>query len=381
MSAKELAKQETQLPVEYAKTPQQIKAQVVLIQEVMVEVMKEGQHYGLIPGCGNKPSLLKAGAEKLSLTFMLRPIMDNERDIRIEELPNGHKTIHVYCHIMNQAGLELATGVGSCSTMESKFRYRGAEKISTGVAVPAKYWALKKDAKFAEMQQLLGGKGYGIMKLENGQWEICTVGQKMENPDIADTYNTVLKMAKKRAYVDGILSATAASDCFTQDIEDMNEHIVDVEPEPTKTEVKKEPVKQSPPPEAVAEAEVVKPKATPAPVATKPAEPKPEPAQATPSITKKVQGLISDKKIKPFIDPETKKAGNKYGCKIGENWYGSFNSKVFDFITEAHTNRILVNCSYCESSVTKDGKTSIYYNIVELKPVVANEQGQAEQDI
>ncbi len=47
------------------------------------------------------------------------------------------------------------------------------------------------------------------------------VGRK-ENPDIADTYNTVLKMAKKRAFVDASLTATAASDIFTQDVEDMD---------------------------------------------------------------------------------------------------------------------------------------------------------------
>jgi hypothetical protein len=33
--------------------------------------------------------------------------------------------------------------------------------------------------------------------------------------------NTVLKMAKKRALVDGVLTATAASDAFDQDLEDL----------------------------------------------------------------------------------------------------------------------------------------------------------------
>jgi hypothetical protein len=43
---------------------------------------------------------------------------------------------------------------------------------------------------------------------------------RSENPDIADLYNTVLKMAKKRAFVDATITATAASDFFTQDVED-----------------------------------------------------------------------------------------------------------------------------------------------------------------
>jgi len=43
---------------------------------------------------------------------------------------------------------------------------------------------------------------------------------RVENTDLADTYNTVLKMAKKRALVDATLTATAASDIFNQDLED-----------------------------------------------------------------------------------------------------------------------------------------------------------------
>jgi hypothetical protein len=42
----------------------------------------------------------------------------------------------------------------------------------------------------------------------------------VEHDNPADYYNTVLKIGKKRAQVDGILTVTAASDIFTQDIED-----------------------------------------------------------------------------------------------------------------------------------------------------------------
>jgi len=198
----------------------QVRTQVNLIQQIMQEVMQKDQHFGVIPGC-KKPSLLKPGAEKLSMTFRLRPIIDNDRDIVTKELElEGHREIQVYCHITNMAGVELATGVGSCSTMESKYRYRGGEKNPTAQPVPKKYWNFKKEGKMIEAQQEIGGRGFGVMK-DNGSWVICELGEKMENPDIADTYNTVLKMAKKRAYVDGILSATGASDIFTQDVEDM----------------------------------------------------------------------------------------------------------------------------------------------------------------
>lgn len=198
-----------------------LKQQVALIQQVMNAVMKEGTHYGIIPGCP-KPSLWKPGAEKLCLTFRLRPIVDNDRDVRTVDLYNeGHREVTVYCHIMTADGMELATGIGSCSTMESKYRYRGGEKVSTGQPVPKEYWNLRKTDPDKALA-VIGGEGYGVSKFD-GKYEICELGEKMENPDIADTYNTVLKMAKKRAQIDGILSATAASDIFTQDLEDLEE--------------------------------------------------------------------------------------------------------------------------------------------------------------
>ena len=43
---------------------------------------------------------------------------------------------------------------------------------------------------------------------------------RAENPDIADIYNTCLKMSKKRSVIDAVLTATGASAIFTQDIEE-----------------------------------------------------------------------------------------------------------------------------------------------------------------
>lgn len=209
----------------------EIREQINLIQTVMKESMDgptkenpEGVHYGVIPGT-KKPTLLKAGAEKLSLLFRLRPLIESGKDIVQTDLGNGHREITVYCHIVNNNGTELATGIGSCSTMETKYRYRGGEKkpvVKDGgelVPVPKDYWNLKKEGKTQEAQELIGGRGHGVAKID-GAWLVCEIGEKQENPDIADVYNTVLKIAKKRAYIDGILSATAASDIFTQDMED-----------------------------------------------------------------------------------------------------------------------------------------------------------------
>lgn len=200
--------------------PAQVRNQINLIQQIMKDVMQEGQHYGIIPGCGDKHSLYKSGAEKLSLTFRLAPKYEI---IYRPLLENNHREYEVVCSLIHiPTGIFQGEGVGSCSTMESKYRYRGNEKISTGEEVPQEYWSLKKSGNFEAAQQKIGGKGFSVSKID-GKWQICTVGEKVENPNIADTYNTVLKMAKKRAYVDAMLSVTAASDIFTQDIEDFKE--------------------------------------------------------------------------------------------------------------------------------------------------------------
>ena len=44
--------------------------------------------------------------------------------------------------------------------------------------------------------------------------------ERQENPDIADTWNTVRKMAEKRAKVAATLNALGASDIFGQDLDE-----------------------------------------------------------------------------------------------------------------------------------------------------------------
>lgn len=154
----------------------EVRQQVNQLQYLMQQVLKQGEHYGVVPGTKGKPSLFQPGAEKICLMFKLVPRYHIEKT----QLPGGHREVEVTCTLY-QRGSEIVEGegMGSCSTMERKYRYRN--------------------------------------KWNNG------VKTTEENPDIADTYNTVLKMAKKRALVDAVKSTTAASDIFTQDVEDLPE--------------------------------------------------------------------------------------------------------------------------------------------------------------
>ncbi len=208
-------------PASAAMSVQQVLGQVALIQQIMATAMKDGEHFGRIPGCGDKPTLLKPGAEKLCLTFRLAPTYDvDERN-----LDRDHREYRVQCTLSSiLTGAFLGQGVGTCSTMEGKYRFRAGVAEVTDKPVPRAYWDMRAEDP-AKAHELLGGKGFTVKKVDGKGWMIAKGGEKVENDNIADSYNTVLKMAKKRALVDAVLTATAASDIFTQDLEDIRENI------------------------------------------------------------------------------------------------------------------------------------------------------------
>jgi hypothetical protein len=215
----------------------ELKTRANMVTKIKREIMRENVHWGKVPGCGDKPTLLKNGAELLCMAFKLAP----DAKVDISDLGNGHREYTVTTTLLSiVTGTPIATGLGSCSTMESKYRYRGAELVNTGKPVPQDYWDERDPA-------LLGGKGFVAKKDDNGKWMIFAKGEKRENQDIADVYNTVLKMASKRSLVDATLKATGGSCEFTQDIEDLQEYAVykDAQPQtsaphPQKKEIDEE---------------------------------------------------------------------------------------------------------------------------------------------
>lgn len=199
---------------------------VSLIQQIMRAAMKEGEHYGRIPGCGDKPVLLKPGAEKLCLTFRLAPTYDVEE----RQLESGHLEYRVTAtltSIMTQ--VLIGQGVGACTTLENKYRFRAGPAEVTDRAVPRAYWDLRQDDP-AKAQELIGGKGFSVKKVDGQGWMVAKGGEKVEHDNPADHYNTVLKMAKKRALVDAVLTTTAASDIFTQDLEEISASLATLTP-------------------------------------------------------------------------------------------------------------------------------------------------------
>jgi ribosomal protein S27AE len=189
------------------------------LQDFVKSYLIEGEDFGTIPGTP-KATLYKPGADKLCDIY---GIADQYRVTnRVEDWDKNLFDYEVECTLVSKrTGHLIATGLGSCSSYESKYRYRDAKRkcpkcgkdtiIKGHKDYGGGYVCWKKDgksdgcgAKFTDTDQAIVGQ---------------TVG-RVENDNIPDQKNTILKMAKKRAKVDAVLSATRSSGLFTQDIED-----------------------------------------------------------------------------------------------------------------------------------------------------------------
>jgi len=195
----------------------EIVARVDKIKQVQQRIMKEGVHFGVVPGTVSKPSLLKPGAELLCLTFQLDP------QFTLDERHDGdHLEVVVTCTLYHsRSGARLGSGIGSCSTRESKYAYRKSERVCPKCDAAA---IIKGKAEYGGGWLCYGKKGGCGAKFKDDDEAITgqDVG-RIANPDLPDLYNTVRKMACKRAHVAACLFVTGGSELFTQDIEDMGD--------------------------------------------------------------------------------------------------------------------------------------------------------------
>lgn len=177
---------------------EQVRDHVNSIQTVMQAVMKEKVHYGTIPGTP-KPTLYKPGAEVLCMAFHIDPNYD------VQDLSTAdYYRYRVRCIGRHQQSeIKLGEGMGSASSSEEKYKWRKAVCDEEFEAAAES----RKRIKFGKDKE----GGFYMAK------------QLRAEPDDID--NTVLKMACKRAHIAMVLNVLAASDIFTQDIEDLPEHL------------------------------------------------------------------------------------------------------------------------------------------------------------
>ena len=145
-------------------TIKEAKNRILQLQDFIRFMMVPNIDYGFIPNCP-KPTLFKAGAEKLCDVYGLTKQIDVVN--RIEDFSQGLFHYEVKATLTNKrTGLVEAEGIGCCNNREKKY----------------------------------------------------------VNQDPFSILNTILKMAKKRALVDAVLSATRTSGIFSQDLETMNQN-------------------------------------------------------------------------------------------------------------------------------------------------------------
>jgi hypothetical protein len=178
-----------------AMTVAQMKANRELMKQVMTDLMEPGVHYGIIKGT-DKPTLLKPGAELLCVVFRV-DAKPHVEDLGDEDLIRYRVTMEGIHIPTTQV---IAHGLGEASTDEEKYKWRAC------------YNSREWDTTPFDRQRIK----YGYNRQERTEFE---TKQVRTNP--ADAANTILKMAKKRAHVDLVMSFSACSDVFAQDMEDI----------------------------------------------------------------------------------------------------------------------------------------------------------------
>ena len=167
---------------------------VQMLNRLYLHLLQKGTDYGVIPGT-KKPTLYKPGAELLAMNLGLTTATTETTEMH--EIA-GMFVISTKAHTeVFYKGSKVGDGYGSCSTAETKYAFRWVveRKLPSG---------MDRESLYAEESEY--GKRYRVP---------CSVNETF------DAGNTVLKMAKKRSFIDAVLTVTGASRIFTQDLEDI----------------------------------------------------------------------------------------------------------------------------------------------------------------
>jgi hypothetical protein len=307
----------------------------LFMARVTKELMIESVDYGKVPGT-EKPTLLKPGAERLNTLYGFTPHF--EEIVALEDWSGrgageGEPLFFykIRCTLAKN-GIVFGEGIGSCSSRESKYRFRWvpeAEVLELGYTAE-QLKAFKRrggirqvfEPDFALQKKETGGK-YGkpveywerfsamiqagtarrvertLGKREFQGYEISIdeTLYRLPNPEIADTVNTISKMAQKRALIAATLIATNASEFFTQDLEDFAHYeapaspAAESEPAETPEQVKERRIRE--------EQQKAAAKSSPAPAAESPAA---EPAPPKTELDHMIEGCTSQAGIRQALD-------------------------------------------------------------------------------
>jgi hypothetical protein len=167
------------------------------LRAMQLAILRKGVDYDTIPGMGDRPTLLKPGAEKLLQWFGFG--FTCERDETERDADGQRLGVTYRCTVTKGlpggGQVTVATCEGYAGYDEERF-FQTAEQARAKAEANERKWASKDNRPPRAWK-----------------WENAT-GHRAP-------WNTVIKMSQKRALVGAAIDATAAAGLFTQDLEDM----------------------------------------------------------------------------------------------------------------------------------------------------------------
>lgn len=185
-------------PLEMVGPPGEALARLKVLEAFVREVMVKDVDYGEVPGTGGRRSLLQPGAQKLCEVYGLTSRFEIEKTEQWEAKPHPFFHYSVRC-VLERGGRFVGEGHGSCNSRESHYAYR---------------WAWPNEVPPDIDKARLRRKEF------TGKGNKKYVKYRVENEDVCDLVNTLLKMGVKRALVGATIAVTRSSGLFTQDVED-----------------------------------------------------------------------------------------------------------------------------------------------------------------
>lgn len=198
-----------------------------LLRKFISEILVEGIDYGAIPGTERtdpktgvitaRKVLHKPGAEHLCQLFRLRPNFVSLSVV--EDFDKGLAFYRYECQLIHiQSGYVVGAGIGSCTSYESKYRFRNAGRVCPACG---KETIIKGKAEYGGGWLCFAKKGGCGAKFGENHADILNqeVG-KVQIDNLCDLWNTIDKMAQKRALIAATLITCGCSEYFTQDLDD-----------------------------------------------------------------------------------------------------------------------------------------------------------------
>lgn len=171
-------------------------SKVKALQATLKSILVEEHDYGKIKGCGDKPTLLKPGAEKILMALGITSSYE-----LIEHTENfegkGFFAYTVKC-TLHKNGQKITEGLGHANSKEKK-------------------WAVESVFE----SELPEGTDKSLLKKRKIETSRGTFTKYEVDADANSKANTILKMAKKRSQIDAVLTVASLSEVFTQDFDDL----------------------------------------------------------------------------------------------------------------------------------------------------------------